>query len=421
MKKLLYIILDGASGLPVKRFGNRTCLETAYKKNMDGLARNARCCMLYPVDRVIAPESDSAVLSLLGYDVKSVYTGRGPLEAIGSGMDFRKGDLAFRANFATAKNGKIIDRRCGRNLTAEEAAELTKLVNREVKIDEAEILLKNTIGHRAVLLFRGKNLSDRVSNFDPAYVKEGNIAKAVNNIGSLSIEQVKPLDNEEKSTKTAELINRFIEKSMKVLENAEVNIERRKRGLKEANLILFRDGGTSLPAIPTIESNFNVKLGAITEMPVERGIASLSGMKEFYMPLSGEPYSDSLMKKAELIHDHIDELDGFYIHLKGPDEPAHDGNCEEKVKKIEEIDRFFFEHLLNEKIKKECIIAITADHSTPCIKKGHSADPVPLLIYNSDYHTSVNKFSEADCSRDSSIPVTYGNELLRYLVNELKK
>ncbi len=62
-------------------------------------------------------------------------------------------------------------------------------------------------------------------------------------------------------------------------------------------------------------------------MPVERGIASLSGMKEFYMPISGEPYSDSLMKKAELIHDHIDELDGFYIHLKGPDEPAHDGNC----------------------------------------------------------------------------------------------
>ena len=154
--KLLYIVLDGAAdGLNAPK---RT-LEEANKPNIDSLARNALCGALYTIGKGIAPESDMAVMSLLGYNPFKYYTGRGVIEAIGSDMDFKDGWVAFRANFATidVKTKKLIDRRVKRSLTSKEAKELASALDNMKLNDGGLAQFKATIGHRGVLILKHKS------------------------------------------------------------------------------------------------------------------------------------------------------------------------------------------------------------------------------------------------------------------------
>ncbi len=138
MKKILYIVLDGLGDRPNKGLGGKTPLEAATTPIMDSLAKKSKSGVVYTVGKNIAPESDVAVISILGYDAHKYYTGRGPLESYAEGLDIKNGDLAYRVNFATLGEGKNIkDRRVGRNLSSEEAALLAKDINEKVKLDNA--------------------------------------------------------------------------------------------------------------------------------------------------------------------------------------------------------------------------------------------------------------------------------------------
>ena len=155
--KLIYIVIDGMADIPITELGNKTPLEIAETPNMDSLAGNGQTGLMYTVKKGIAPESDAAVISLLGYDPFKYSTGRGVIEAIGSGIDMKNGDLALRCNFATLGQGKeIIDRRVARTLSTEEATLLSKVANEEVHLETcpATFEFKNTLGHRAVLLIK---------------------------------------------------------------------------------------------------------------------------------------------------------------------------------------------------------------------------------------------------------------------------
>ncbi len=172
MKKILYIILDGVGDRPIPELGNKTPLEAANTPNMDALAKKGKQGLMYTVGKNIAPESDVAVICLLGYDAHKYYTGRGPLESFAEELDIKDGDAAFRVNFATIDDkGTIIDRRVGRNLSTEEAASLSEEINKKVKLKDADFIFKNTIGHRGVLVIKSKKskLSGMVTNTDPAW------------------------------------------------------------------------------------------------------------------------------------------------------------------------------------------------------------------------------------------------------------
>ena len=174
MKKIFYIVLDGLGDLPIKELGDKTPLEAADTPNLDNLAKKAKTGVVYPVKKGIAPESDVAVISLLGYDAHKYYTGRGPLESYAEGLKISSGDLALRVNFATASDdGKtIIDRRVGRNLTTQEATALAGEINTKVRLSSATFEFKNTIGHRGVLVIRKNGqLSGWITNTDPAYAR----------------------------------------------------------------------------------------------------------------------------------------------------------------------------------------------------------------------------------------------------------
>src|SRR5713226_4619295 len=173
-----YVLLDGAADRPNPRLNFTTPLEAAYTPNLDSIARSSRVGRVVTVRRGVAPESDIAVFSMLGYSFVKGYTGRGVVEAVGVSMRFRDGDVAFRANLASVDGRRILDRRAGRNLTQEEAKRLEKDLE-EVSLDEAEAEFRATLSYRGVLVLRSKKgISAEVTNTDPAYKRVGGYGAA---------------------------------------------------------------------------------------------------------------------------------------------------------------------------------------------------------------------------------------------------
>jgi 2,3-bisphosphoglycerate-independent phosphoglycerate mutase len=423
MKKILYIVLDGLGDRPVPALGNRTPLEAAATPELDTLARRGENGVMYTVAPGIAPESDIAVISILGYDAHKYYTGRGPLESHAVGLKINTGDLAYRVNFATMGKGrKIVDRRVGRNLTTAEADSLCREINAKVKLTSvpgAIFEFKNTIEHRGVLVIRyQQKLSAEVTNTDPAYGRVGLLGVALEKFEDV-VQVCRPMDdakNREGAELSAKLTNEFVEKSHEALEAAEANKKRRAEGKMPGNLILTRDAGDRLPKMPPISERFGVQFGCFQEMPVEKGIAMLTGMDIVPLPLaSGNPARDYPYLAQKAVEE-LPRYGGLYIHIKGPDLPGHDGEAEKKKEIIEAIDRFFLANLIPHLDLKGIVLTVTADHSTPCMMKSHSADPVPVMIVDSSLSPDGTKaFTEAECA-GGKLGKIRGIELLPKLV-----
>lgn len=427
MKKILYVVLDGLGDLPTPQLGGKTPLEAAATPQMDMLAKCGSTGLMYPVAEGIAPQSDVAVISILGYDPNEYYTGRGPLESYAEGLTVNDGDLALRVNFATAEGRDIIDRRVGRSLTTTEAKELAKAINAEVKLKSVPATLEflSTLGHRGVLVIRSTEgkLSGEIENVDPAYSRLGKLGVAKETF-ELIVQEVAPVQGYEDNVEAqnaAKLVNEFVQKSHEVLENHPINRQRATEGKLKANLILGRDAGDCLPEFPPFKERFNINFATFVEMPVERGIALLMDIKIVELP---EPTSDlaaDYQLRAQKALDEIVKYDGLYIHIKGPDEPAHDGKVKEKIESIELIDKHFFGPILDGLDLSQFIITVTADHSTPCIKKSHTADPVPLLIAGGNVEADgATHFSEKECKNGNLGMIEKGTELMPLLIQSAK-
>jgi 2,3-bisphosphoglycerate-independent phosphoglycerate mutase len=424
--KLIYIAIDGMGDLPIAELGNKTPLEAANTPNMDFLAKNGKTGLMYTVRKGVAPESDVAVISLLGYDPFEYSTGRGIIEAVGAGIDVADGDLALRCNFATLGKGKeIIDRRVKRTLTTEEATELSEAVNEKITLEScpATFEFRNTLGHRAVLVFKSKAscLSGKISNSDPAYTIVNGIGVATPH-AEMVLKKSEPLDDTEEARNAANLVNEFIEKTHVVWENHPVNKKRAAEGKLKANCVLTRDAGSQLPRFFNINERYNVKFAALADMHAESGIARLAGMQSTLLPPpSGDLKRDCEVRVKKLL-DTLPSYDCFYIHLKGPDEPGHDGNCHRKTEIIAAIDKHFFGPLLQEISLKDHMFCVTCDHATPCALKVHSDTPVPVLISGGKItDEKAGKFSERNCGSGSLGVIDRGYELMPKLMELLKK
>jgi 2,3-bisphosphoglycerate-independent phosphoglycerate mutase len=339
----------------------------------------------------------------------------------------KDGDLAVRCNFATLGEGKkIVDRRAGRNLTTVEATELAKAANKEIKLQSypTTFEFKNTLGHRAILLIKSKAkpLSSHITNSDPAYAIVNGIGVALSN-PEMVIKTCEPTDKTEAAKASAGLVNEFIEKSHELWENHPLNIKRAQEGKLKANVALTRDAGHLLPKFFNINQHYNVDFACLADMHAERGIAQLAGMDSTLLP----PPTGNLQADCEIRVEALLEImpkhNCFYIHLKGPDEPGHDGNYKLKTEIIGAIDRFFFGPLLRQISLDDTLICVTSDHATPCALKVHSDTPVALLISGGNVKADgkVNKFSEKECARGSLDTLQHGYELMPKLMEQLKK
>ncbi|KJE48696.1 MULTISPECIES: 2,3-bisphosphoglycerate-independent phosphoglycerate mutase [Acidiplasma] len=375
MKKILLIILDGLGDRPNRALGNKTALQAAFKPNLDYLADNGVTGLMSPVGFGIRSGSDTSHLSILGYNPREYYTGRGPFEALGLGIDLQPGDVAFRANFASVENGRVTDRRAGR---IKDTTELSRSL--ETEIDGVKFIIKSGVEHRAALVIRGPNLSDRVSETDP---------HAINS----DIMLTKPLSPEGEFTSS--VINKFLIRSREILNNHEVNKKRIQNGEKPANEIMIRGAG-KLPEMPSFEKLYGLKAACVSGTPLIRGIARMAGFDILNVSgMTGRTdtnYENVISAAVDALKTH----DFVLVNIKGTDIAGHDRKPELKREVIEKTDRAM-EGL--KKLLDTTVIAVTGDHSTPCSFGDHTGDPVPILISTSgitrDY---VKTFDEASVS-----------------------
>jgi len=423
--KLFFIVIDGMGDLPIKELGNKTPLEFAKTPHMDFLAKKGKTGLVYTVGKGIAPESDVAVISILGYDPHKYYTGRGIFEAIGIGLPVKNGNLALRCNFATVDNKKrIIDRRVGRDLTTDESKQLSNAINVKVHLDAhpADFQFASTVGHRGVLVLYPKKgaLSGKITNTDPAYSRFEGISVAEIKVKMIA-KKSEPIDVTEDASISAKLVNEFIQKSHKILDNHVINKKRALEGKLKANIILTRDAGDTVPKLFNINEKYGVRFACLADMPVEKGIAKLAGMHVVDLPPPSKNLKEDCLLRVEKLLALQSSFNCFYIHLKGPDEPGHDGKFDVKAHLIATIDECFFGELLSKINLKDSILCITADHSTPCKLKAHSDDPVPLLISGSKIKGDQGeKFSEKECRKGSLSILAHGTELMPKLMSFLK-
>ena len=418
--KIVYVLLDGVGDLPHPNLAGKTPLGAANTPNLDRLAKNGTMGEVITVGKGIAPESDIAVFNMLGYKFKhDDYVGRGVVEAIGIGIDFKDGDLALRGNFATLNgDGVIIDRRAGRNIEKQDAEAVSNEIEEKIKFSDENttVIITPTIGHRLVIRIRSNGaLSSNISNTDPSYgrVNGMGIARAVTDF--LRIEKCLPLDEEPHTKLASKLVNELTEQSLDIMSKSKVNERRKENDKKLLNGMLLRDAGNTYPKVTPINDLHSMKFSCIVDMPVEIGISEILKMKTY----DAGGLTD-YEEKAKVAAKAMDEQNAVYVHLKGPDEFGHDGDARGKIENIEEIDKRFFGTLLDNIDSSKVAVVISADHSTPCVNKGHSADPVPLLISgNMVTSDDTQRFTETEAKKgrigliDGAQVITTGIDVIK--------
>jgi 2,3-bisphosphoglycerate-independent phosphoglycerate mutase len=358
-KKILLIVIDGLGGIP---YNGKTELETAETPNLDQLAKKSSLGLTIPIEYGVTPGSGPAHLALFGYDPLEYLIGRGVLEALGVGLEITPADLCVRANFATIRDGIIIDRRAGR-ISTEENHRLCQLLAQEIKdILGTEIIIKSGKEHRLVLVLRGENLNSALTESDPG--KE-----------NLPPQSIRPLASE--AQKTSEILNVFIARCQEILKTE-----------PKANYILLR-GYSQLPNLPSLVDKYKLKPAAIATYPMYKGIARLLGMEIL-------PTQEDWQGELETLRRFRENYDFIYLHFKEIDMKGEDGDFEGKVKLIEKFDA-----LLPEIVSLNFdVLCITADHSTPAVLKSHSWHPNPFLLYSSYTRFKDDvRFTEKFCSQ----------------------
>ncbi len=359
-KKIVLLVMDGVGGLP-REPGGKTELETARTPNLDALAAKSECGLHIPIGHGITPGSAPGHLALFGYNPLEYPIGRGVVAATGVAFEMKAGDVAARLNFATLDaSGAISDRRAGR-IPTEKCAELCELL-KAVSIKGVEVFVQPVKDYRAVVVFRGKGLSDLVADTDP------------------QVQGVKPLDpvaTDPKADRTVQVTKDFVAQARKILSSQ-----------SPANGILLR-GFAELPHIPSMKELYQLNPIALAVYPDYKGVARLVGMEAL------EGLAD-LEAQAKALPTVWDKHDFFFIHHKYTDSKGEDGDFDAKVKEIEKVDAFLPRVL---EMKPDLII-VTGDHSTPAVAKAHTAHPIPFLISGEwTRPEGTAKFGERACSR----------------------
>jgi 2,3-bisphosphoglycerate-independent phosphoglycerate mutase len=372
--KIIFLILDGLGDIPHPGYSYRTPLEAATKPNIDDLAmRWGILGRAMPVDVGVTPGSGPGHLSLFGYDPVTFAIGRGVLETLGLDMDLQEGDLAARANFCTLKDGIVVDRRAGR-IATEETERLCALISARIPdIEGVKVLIKPGKSHRFALIFRGQGLSDKLTDADP---HKDNLPLAFTT------------PKEADADLAARIVNEFMRSVFDVLNREEI-----------ANGILLR-GFSMKPHIPPFSVRYKLSALAIATYPMYRGIAKVLGMD-----VRGEPRDYREM--IRILKDNYDAYQFFFFHIKETDVAGEDGNFPEKVRAIEAVDEIVPEiYGLNPQV-----LVLTGDHSTPCVLKGHSWHPVPLMIATKTGERDGMAFHEKNCVL-GSIGTIYSKQLM---------
>ncbi|MFW5998362.1 MAG: 2,3-bisphosphoglycerate-independent phosphoglycerate mutase [Bacillota bacterium] len=381
--KTILVIADGLAGRPTD-YNNQTCLQAASTPNLDKMAENGITGIMDSIKPGVRPGSDTAHLSIFGYDPYQCYTGRGIYEAAGIGMEVQQGDVCFRTNFVTLdEEGKIKDRRAGRISEGQDQLEEALQDLKSEKYPEVEIKFLRSTEHRGALLFRGEGLGDNVTDTDPHEL-------------GVAVPQSKALDKE--SSKTAEILNEVMEQAYSILNSHPLNKKRKEEGKLPANTILAR-GSARYPDIQTIKEIYGIDATVVAAGALYKGVASVCGMEVKEAEGADGTVKSNILNKAKLAVEELEAgKDLVFVHFKGTDNASHDKDAESKIKFIEKIDETF--GWFQENVDWDNThLAFASDHTTPISSGEHAADPVPVLISGPSIRVDkVSEFNECSCA-----------------------
>lgn len=367
--KIVLLLMDGLGGLP-KEMGGPTELEAAHTPNMDALTDRASLGLSTVVAPGYSPGSGPGHLALFGYDPLKYVIGRGVLESLGIGFDLQPDDVAIRCNFCTVDDkGHITDRRAGR-ISTEEGTKRVELL-RQIKIPGVEIFVEPVKEYRFAVVLRGEGLNGDIDDTDPQ----------LTGVPILPIVTRSP-----KAEKTAEILRQFVAQGNEILADQ-----------APANSFTLR-GVAMDPGLPRFPEVYKLRSAAVAVYPMYKGVARLIGMDVI------EHQAETPAEEFNVVKEHWDNYDFFFVHIKKTDSYGEDGNFEGRVGVIEAVDKAL-PTLLD---LKPDVLVITGDHSTPARLKSHSWHPVPVLLAaDSVRNDPASTFGETSCITGSLGPIRH--------------
>ncbi len=364
--KYIIVLGDGMADEPIEKLGGKTPLECANTPTMDMLSKKSEIGIVHTIPDGMKPGSDTANLSVMGYDPQKYYSGRSPLEALSIGVDMKATDIALRCNIVTVSDDDlpydekiIIDHSSG-EISTEDAAVLIDAVKKELETDEYKFYVGTSYRH--LTIWDNGNVIDLTQPHD--------ILGRV--IGGYLPKQ--------------EAFRDMMKKSYDILNNHPINIERAKKGLNKANSLWFWGAGTK-PKLDSFEMKNNKKGAMVSAVDLLKGIAVGAEMKVIIVDGADATLNTNYEGKAKAGVNAVlnDGFDFVYIHVEAPDEMGHQGSIENKIKAIEYLDEKVIKIVYDE-MKKSGVdfrLAVLPDHPTPISCRTHTSTPVPYMIYDS--------------------------------------
>lgn len=364
--KYVIILGDGMADEPIESLGGKTILEAANTPYMDELAKVSEIGMVKTVPEGMSPGSDTANLSVLGYDPKIYYSGRSPLEALSIGVPMDATDIALRCNIITVSDDdvpyedKTIIDHSSSEISTEDCAVLLEAVREQLENDIYKFYVGTSYRHCTIW----KN--GKVVPLTPPHDVLGQ------RVGDNLPEDL--------------VLREMMKKSYEILKNHPINIERKEKGLNPANSCWFWGAGTK-PSLTSFLEKTGKKGVMISAVDLLKGIAVGAGMTNIIVPGADGTLHTNYVGKAEAAVKALteDDFDFAYIHVEAPDEMGHQGSVERKIKAVENLDEFVIKTVV-EQLELSDVpfrLVITPDHPTPIRVRTHVSEPVPYLLYDS--------------------------------------
>lgn len=396
--KYVIVLCDGMADEPVRELSGKTPLEAAATPNMDRMAPDCEIGMVRTVPEGMAPGSDTANLSVIGYDPRKYYTGRSPLEALSIGVDMEPTDVSLRCNIVTLTEEQenyedriIIDHSSG-EISTEDAAVLVKALEEGLKKEGYEFYVGTSYRH--LLIWKNGEVAELTPPHD---------------ILTKRIGEYLPEDK---------ILREMMEKSYVILSNHPLNLERKKKGLNPANSAWFWGAGTR-PMLTSFEEKNQKKGAMISAVDLLKGIAVGAGMQNIHVEGANGGLHTNYAGKAQAAVDALtrDGCDFAYIHIEAPDEMGHQGNVQNKVRSIENIDSYIIGPVA-EKLKsagEDFRMLILPDHPTPVSVRTHTPEPVPYMLYDSRKAENGMDTYDENTASQTGIRVEAGYTLIDHL------
>lgn len=403
--KYIIMLCDGMADEPLEELHGKTPLEAAATPNMDRLAKKSEIGMVRTVPKKMAPGSDTANLSVLGYDPELYYTGRSPLEALSIGVDMKPEDVSFRCNVVTLSEEEacyeekhMLDHSAD-EISTEEAAELINTLKEELKKagstkDRYEFYTGTSYRHLLIW-------------------KEGQVTELTppHDILTKQIGAYLPEDA---------TLREMMKKSYEILNHHPINEARRKKGLKPANSAWFWGAGTR-PCLRSFEEQHHLRGAMISAVDLLKGIAVGAGMHNIEVEGANGGLHTNYAGKAAAAVDALKKGDDFvYIHVEAPDEMGHQGSIADKISAIEAIDEQIIGPVADalNTLGTEFRMLVLPDHPTPIRIRTHTADPVPYMLYDSRNIYKGDSVYDEKTGRKSGIMEEQGYRLISHLLEQ---